>query len=158
MRRGLLMNLALNGAGMIHDFELAMAGRTCESVARCIREGQFGLWQETGRINEAVACFANEQVGLGEAVGRMIEEENFPYRETSVLAAGYRFHVPVTVHVCLGQDIFHEHPRFSIFVRSRAMLLAKPTNPIHAIIFVRIKRFWSERSPTEEQVITPSDK
>ncbi|HID24536.1 MAG TPA: hypothetical protein EYP14_19355 [Planctomycetaceae bacterium] len=112
MQRGLLTHLALNGAGAIHDFELAMIGQTCESVARYVREGQFGLWQETGRINQAAPQAVRDQIGLGEAIGRMIEQERFPYRQTSVLAAAYRLQVPVTVHVAIGQDIIHEHPNF----------------------------------------------
>ena len=112
MERGLLTHLALNGAGAIHDFELALVGRTCESVARYVASGEFGLWRETGRINEAATAAGRDGIGLGEAVGRMIEEESFPFRETSVLAAGFRLGVPVTVHVAIGQDIVHEHPNF----------------------------------------------
>lgn len=112
MERGLLKHLAFNGAGAIHDFELAMIGHTCESVARYVSEGQFGLWQESGRLNEAATAGHADGIGLGEAIGRMIEEESFPNRETSVLAAGYRLGVPVTIHVCVGQDIVHEHPNF----------------------------------------------
>lgn len=112
MQRGLLTHLALNGAGAIHDFELAMIGHTCESVARYVSEGQFGLWSESSRINEAVSAGYRDGIGFGEAVGRMIEEEKFPHRETSVLGAAYRLGVPVTVHVCIGQDIVHEHPNF----------------------------------------------
>jgi hypothetical protein len=112
MKRGLLSHLALNGAGAIHDFELAMIGQTCESVARYVASGEFGLWHETGRINEAALAGCRDGLGLGEAIGRMIETEPFPYRETSVLAAGARLGVPVTVHVAIGQDIIHEHPNF----------------------------------------------
>jgi len=112
MERRLLTHLALNGAGAIHDFELALIGQTCESVARYVRTGEFGLWHETGRINEAAVAAAREGIGLGEAVGRMIDREKFPYRQTSVLAAGVRLGVPVTVHVAIGQDILHEHPNF----------------------------------------------
>lgn len=112
MKRGLLTHLALNGAGAIHDFELAMIGKTCESVARYVRSGEFGLWNETGRINDAAVKAVRDGIGLGEALGRMIEEEKFPHRETSVLAAGYRLGIPVTVHVAIGQDILHEHPNF----------------------------------------------
>lgn len=112
MERGLLSHLALNGAGAIHDFELAMIGHTCESVARYIREGQFGLWEETSRLNDAVADGHRDGLGMGEAIGRMIEEEKFPHRATSVLAAGYRLGVPVTIHVSIGQDIVHEHANF----------------------------------------------
>ncbi len=110
MRRGLLTHLALNGAGAIHDFELAMIGQTTESVARYVAEGQFGLWTESGRINDAAREAQRDGIGLGEAVGRLIEREEFPYRETSVLAAGARLGVPVTVHVGIGLDIIHEHP------------------------------------------------
>ena len=110
IERGLLGHLALNGAGAIHDFELAMIGATTESVARYVAEGQFGLWSETGRINDAAREAQRDGIGLGEAVGRMIEREKFPYRQTSVLAAGVRLGVPVTVHVGIGLDIIHEHP------------------------------------------------
>ncbi len=112
MQRGLVTHVAVNGAGAIHDFELALIGQTCESVARYVRSGEFGLWNETGRINEAAAEGHREGIVLGEAIGRMIQEESFPYRETSVLAAGVRLGLPVTVHVAMGQDILHEHPNF----------------------------------------------
>ncbi len=112
MQRGLISHLALNGAGAIHDFELALVGGTTESVARYVRTGEFGLWEETGRINDAAVIGQRDGIGLGEAIGRMVEEEAFPYRETSVLAAGYRLGIPVTVHVAIGQDIIHEHPNF----------------------------------------------
>jgi len=112
MQRNLVSHIALNGAGAIHDFELAMIGQTCESVARYVRSGEFGLWHETGGINLAALEAQREGIGLGEALGRMIVAGRFPYADTSVLAAGYRLGVPVTVHVCIGQDIVHEHPGF----------------------------------------------
>jgi hypothetical protein len=110
MERGVITHIGMNGAGSIHDFELALVGATTESVARYIAEGQFGLWEETGRLNEAIRQGARDGLGLGEAVGRMIEEEQFPHREVSILAAGYRLRTPVTVHVGIGYDIIHEHP------------------------------------------------
>jgi len=110
MERGVITHVGMNGGGAIHDFELALIGATTESVARYIQEGQFGLWEETGRINEAIRQGVHDGLGLGEAVGRMIEEERFPYREVSIMAAGYRLRVPVTVHVGIGYDIIHEHP------------------------------------------------
>lgn len=110
MERGLITHVAMNGAGPIYDYELALVGASTESVARYIREGQFGLWADTGRINEAIVAGAREGIGLGEAVGRVIEQEQFPYRELSVLAAGVRLNIPVTVHVGIGYDIIHEHP------------------------------------------------
>jgi hypothetical protein len=110
MRRGLLGHLALNGAGAIHDFELAMIGATTESVARYVSTGEFGLWHETSRFNEAAIAAYRQGIGLGEALGQLIEQERFPYRETSVLAASVRYGVPVTVHVGIGQDIVHMYP------------------------------------------------
>lgn len=110
MKRGLVTHFATNGAGSIHDFELAMIGATCESVARYISEGQFGLWNETGLINEAVKAGAAENIGWGEAVGKYIWENDFPYKEKSVLAMGYHLHVPCTVHIGIGNDIINEHP------------------------------------------------
>lgn len=110
MEEGLVTHLATNGAGAIHDFELAMVGATCESVERYIAEGQFGLWNETGQLNQAVAEGVQMGLGFGEAAGRYICENNFPHADTSVLAAGYRLQIPVTVHVSLGCDIVHEHP------------------------------------------------
>jgi hypothetical protein len=110
LERGAINHVAMNGAGPIHDFELALIGASTESVARYIQAGQFGLWEETGRINDAIKEAAREGIGLGEAVGRMIEGGAFPHREISVLAAGFRVGVPVTVHVGIGYDIIHEHP------------------------------------------------
>lgn len=110
MKRGLVTHFATNGAGSIHDFEFAMIGHTCESVAKYISEGQFGLWVETGLINDIISQAAKEGLGWGEALGRYIWENNFPYRESSVLAMGYHLGVPVTVHVGVGNDIIHEHP------------------------------------------------
>lgn len=110
MERGLVTHVGMNGAGPIHDYELAKIGATCESVARYIRSGEFGLWRETGEINDVVARGAAAGLGLGESIGRAILDGDFPHHETSVLAAGVRFGVPVTVHVGIGYDIVHEHP------------------------------------------------
>jgi hypothetical protein len=111
--RGLLTLIAMNGACVIHDYELALVGATSESVARYIREGQFGLWQETGRINDIIRAGAADGIGLGEAVGRALvtadSPDEFPHRELSILAAAYRLQVPVTVHVGVGHDIIHAH-------------------------------------------------
>jgi len=112
IKRGLVSHVATNGAGAIHDFEFALIGKSTESVARYVQTGEFGLWRETGRLNEAAVAAQQDGIGLGEAVGRMIDEEEFPHRDISVFAAGYRFHIPVTVHVAIGQDITHEHPSF----------------------------------------------
>jgi hypothetical protein len=114
MEKGYLSLIGTNGACAIHDMEFAMIGQTTESVARYIQEGQFGLWQETGRVNEAAFYARVHGYGFGEAVGKMILEDPmaFPFRETSLFAAGYRLGIPITVHVGIGQDIVHEHPNF----------------------------------------------
>ncbi|HXA80413.1 MAG TPA: hypothetical protein VNV14_04010, partial [Opitutaceae bacterium] len=110
IERGLLDHIAMNGAGVIHDYELARIGASTESVARYIRTGEFGLWRETGELNDWVAEAASLDLGLGENLGRRIESSCFANTSLSVLAAAYRHSVPVTVHVGIGYDILHEHP------------------------------------------------
>jgi len=108
--RGFIDHIAVNGAGAIHDYELARIGATTESVARYIRTGEFGLWRETGELNDWIAEAARLCLGLGENIGRRIESSDYPHRDLSVLAAAWRCSVPVTVHVGVGYDILHEHP------------------------------------------------
>lgn len=110
MERGLVTHVALNGAGLIHDYELALIGATTESVARYISQGQFGLWEETGVINDHILAAATQGLGIGEHLGAVIDTPAFPYRELSILAASHRLGIPATVHVSIGQDIIHEHP------------------------------------------------
>jgi hypothetical protein len=112
MKKKIITHFAMNGSCIIHDFELALIGETTESVEKYISEGQFGLWKETGKLNEAIKNGAKENIGLGEAVGKMIEEDDLPNKEISLLAAGYRYKIPVTVHIGIGSDIIHEHPNF----------------------------------------------
>ncbi|MFN9298903.1 MAG: hypothetical protein ACK6DZ_14500 [Acidobacteriota bacterium] len=110
IERGWISHIAFNGAGAIHDYELARVGATTESVARYIRDGQFGLWQETGDLNVWIQEAAKLGYGLGEHVGRRIAESNFPHRDLSVFAAAWRKGIPATVHAGIGYDILHEHP------------------------------------------------
>lgn len=110
VERGFITHLATNGAGVIHDFELALHGGTSEDVAKWIKAGQFGLWKETGRLNDIISEAAQRGEGLGEAVGRVIEEEKFPHRDISICAAGWRCGVPITSHVSIGSDIIHGYP------------------------------------------------
>ncbi len=110
IEKGLITCVAVNGAWAIHDFESALIGATTESVAHYVRDGRFGLWYETGLINDIVKSGADEGLGLGETVGRYIEEQGLPHKEISLLAAAYRCGCPVTVHVGIGYDIVHEHP------------------------------------------------
>jgi hypothetical protein len=110
MEGGWIDHVAMNGAGAIHDYELARIGATTESVARYIRSGEFGLWRETGELNDVVREAAACGLGLGENAGRRIAESDFPHRDLSLLAAAWRLSIPATVHVGIGYDIVHEHP------------------------------------------------
>ena len=110
IERGDITHVAMNGAGAIHDYELARIGASTESVAHYIREGQFGLWRETGDLNQIIREAADLDLGLGENVGRRIAASDFPYKDLSIFAAAYRHGVPATVHVGIGYDIIHEHP------------------------------------------------
>lgn len=110
MERGLVDHLAMNGAVAIHDYELARIGATTESVARYIRTGEFGLWRETGELNELVSEAFEQSLGLGENIGRRIAASDYPHRDLSLLAAAYRLSVPATIHAGIGYDILHEHP------------------------------------------------
>lgn len=110
IERGWITHLATNGAGAIHDFELALVGGTTESVPRYIQQGQFGLWEETARLNEIAKGAAQEGIGFGEALGREIAAGQYPHNAISVFEAAHRLAVPITVHVSIGQDIVHEHP------------------------------------------------
>ena len=111
MERGFVQGLALNGAGIIHDFEIAFAGRTSEDVGAHILDGRFGAARETGEyLNRAIREGVADGLGLGASVARMIAGSRWPHRKLSLLAAGHRLGIPVTVHVALGADIIHFHP------------------------------------------------
>lgn len=110
MERGYISCLAMNGSVMIHDYEFALIGATTESVALYIKDGRFGLWQETGRINDIINNAYKKGLGMGEAVGEAISRGDFPHKDISVLAACFRMKIPATVHVGIGYDIIHEHP------------------------------------------------
>src|SRR5438874_12035252 len=100
----------MNGCGSIHDFELARIGATTESVARYIRSGEFGLWRETGELNDWISEAAANGEGLGECIGRRIEQSVFPRRDLSILGAAWRCGAAATGHVGMGYDMLHEHP------------------------------------------------
>ncbi|GAB5440073.1 MAG: hypothetical protein Fues2KO_04220 [Fuerstiella sp.] len=107
---GFVTCIATNGAGIIHDFELASFGETSENVSKWIKSGQFGLWHQTDELNQIIAIAAERDEGFGEAVGRHLEENEAPHRDKSVAAAAWRCGVPVTCHVSIGSDIFHGYP------------------------------------------------
>jgi len=110
INRRFVDHIAMNGAGAIHDYELARIGATTESVARYIQTGEFGLWKGTGDLNNVIQEAAELSLGLGENLGRHIDASDFPHKDVSIFAAAYRRSIPVTVHVGIGYDIIHEHP------------------------------------------------
>jgi len=109
MARGAVGCLVLNGAAAIHDFEIALMGRTSEEVGPGVAAGTFGMAEETGAFFARAAALGRE-VGLGEALKRLVAGERLPHRGKSLLGGAARHGVPVTVHVALGTDIVHMHP------------------------------------------------
>ena len=109
IRRKVITAIAMNGAGVIHDFELAFMGSTSEDVAAALADGSFGMAEEThSAINAAIRSGAKRGLGLGKSVGEMIVKKRLPYRNLSVLATCYELGVPATVHVAIGTDIIHQ--------------------------------------------------
>lgn len=113
MENGYIHHLASNGAGSIHDFELAYLGGTSEHVPRAIEDGSFGMWEETGAwMNEAIRLGAKKGYGYGESLAAYVEDhpERFPYRQDCVFYRAYKMGIPMTYHVTMGTDIIHQHP------------------------------------------------
>jgi hypothetical protein len=111
MERGLVDGLLMNGAGCVHDLELAMMGRTSEDVGPALDDGSFGMAKETAEeLNAAIAAGDADELGMGAAVGRHILSGRFPHKDRSVLATAARLGIPVTIHVAIGTDIHHMHP------------------------------------------------
>jgi hypothetical protein len=111
LNRQIISGIAMNGAGIIHDAEVAMVGCTSEDVAGFIGTGKFGMAEETGRfLNAAISDGAKRGQGLGRSVGAMLIRENFAYNRHSLLVKAFELDIPVTVHVAIGTDIIHFHP------------------------------------------------
>ena len=111
MERGFVSALATNGAGIIHDFEVAMVGATSEDVEESLGKGRFGMADETGRLlNQAITDGVAEGLGLGQAVGRYLIGTHPTFEHVSIVAAAARLEIPLTVHVAVGTDILHMHP------------------------------------------------
>jgi hypothetical protein len=114
LKRDLITGVAVNGAGIIHDAEVAMVGRTSEDVDRDLGGGRFGMARETAEfLNGAIAWGAKEGLGLGLAVGQRLLASNFPHKDLSLLATAAAREIPLTVHVAVGTDIIHLHPSMS---------------------------------------------
>jgi deoxyhypusine synthase len=111
LERGIITAISMNGAGCVHDLELALMGRTSEDVEASLDDGTFGMARETAEpLNRAIALGAEDGIGMGAAVGREILEGRYRHKDRSVLSAAARLGVPVTVHVAIGTDIHHMHP------------------------------------------------
>ncbi len=111
MERGIISSIALNGAGIIHDSEIAMVGRTSEDVAEVLGQGAFGAAKETGEfLNQAINHGAKKNTGMGETVGQALLDAGFSHNSQSILAQACKLNIPVTVHVAMGTDIIHIHP------------------------------------------------
>jgi hypothetical protein len=113
MRRGFVSGIAMNGAALVHDFEVAMVGNTSEDVEAGLGDGQFGMAEETGKyINEIAKLAHRIRIGYGEAAGQYLTSGILPLKhpEASVLVAAYQSRIPVTVHLAIGTDIPHIHP------------------------------------------------
>ena len=111
LKRGIVGGFAINGGCSIHDFEIAMWGKTSEDVEAGLSDGTFGMADETGRLmNEAYEEGADQGLGMGEALGRKLLFLKAPHRDLSILAVCADLKAPITVHVCLGADIVHQHP------------------------------------------------
>jgi deoxyhypusine synthase len=112
MEHGIIHAVALNGAGVIHDFEIAYMGETSEDVAATLKDGSFGMGEETGAfINQAISDGAKNRWGIGAAVGQAILANRLPHRKLSILATAARLGIPVTSHIAVGTDIIHMHPK-----------------------------------------------
>lgn len=114
MRRGFVSALATNGAGIIHDFEIALAGSTSEDVDEALGPGRFGMAEETGTLlNRAIADGVGAGLGIGQAVGAYLRQSRAPHADLSVAATADQLGIPLTVHVAIGTDIIHMHPAAS---------------------------------------------
>jgi deoxyhypusine synthase len=113
IKKKVITCICLNGAGIIHDFEISLQGRTSEDVGDALRDGKFGMGRETADfINYAVSEGVGRGMGLGYSVASKIAAGKLRYKDLSLLYNAYKYKVPVCVHVAIGTDIIHQHPSF----------------------------------------------
>ena len=114
MERGIVNCVSMSGAVSIHDYEISLIGETSEDVADGIEDGTFGMAQETGNAMQTAANVGNKtEIGFGKALGNMILDDNNKFKEYSIISAGARLNIPITVHIAMGTDIVHMHPDIS---------------------------------------------
>ena len=114
MERGFVSAIATNGAGIIHDFEIALSGATSEDVDATLGPGTFGMAEETGtQLNQAIIDGVAAGLGLGQSVGRFLSDRRAPFAQISIAASAHRLGIPLTAHVAIGTDIIHMHPSAS---------------------------------------------
>jgi hypothetical protein len=124
VRKGIIKAVAMNGAAAIHDFELAVAGKTSEDVGASLHAGQFGMARETAdAFAVAARAGAEDELGLGAALGRHLDALHCAHPDTSLVLAAYRAGIPCTIHVALGTDVVHMHPHVSGAALGEASLL-----------------------------------
>jgi D-beta-D-heptose 7-phosphate kinase / D-beta-D-heptose 1-phosphate adenosyltransferase len=111
VERGIVTTVAMNGAAAIHDLEMALAGATSEDVEARLAQGRFGMAREPAEVfSEAAGQAVNDQIGLGESLGRLIDNSTWAHRRLSLVAAAHRAGIPCTIHVAIGTDVVHMHP------------------------------------------------
>jgi hypothetical protein len=123
IKRRIITCLSLNGAGIIHDFELAYQGATSEDVAASLSKGSFGMNRKTAQfLNRAIALGAYKGFGIGQAVGKAMIKQVLPYKNLSIVCQAVKTGIPVTVHIAIGTDIIHQHPGFNAGLTAEASL------------------------------------
>lgn len=114
IKRGIITCLSLNGAGIIHDFEIASQGKTSEDVASSLNKGRFGMNRKTAQfLNQAIARGIDKGLGIGQAVGEAMSKHYLPYKNLSIIYQASKLRVPITVHIAIGTDVIHQHPNFN---------------------------------------------
>jgi len=123
IKKKIISCICLNGAGIIHDFEIALQGKTSEDVAENLKTGKFGMGRETADfLNNAAKVGVSQGLGLGEAVSREIVNSKLPFKNLSLLYNAYKFKIPVCVFVAIGTDIIHQHPSFDAAATAKGSL------------------------------------